>query len=166
MGRQCVFEQRRLESQIGRLAQVRLRIRQEWQRTQEAVDRLRALTSDRIAASRDLVRHRQRELAGLNPVFVVKRSIAMISFLMQRLERQVMVLADGRRRRISAIAAQLTHLSPLAILGRGYSILSRLRDGVILKKADEVQTDDEILARLSQGQLHCTVKRVLPDPLV
>jgi exodeoxyribonuclease VII large subunit len=85
---------------------------------------------------------------------------------MQRLERQVLVLADGRRRRISAIAAQLSQLSPLAILGRGYSILSRLRDGVILRKADEVLTDDEIVARLSQGQLHCTVKRVLPDPLV
>jgi exodeoxyribonuclease VII large subunit len=166
MGRQWVFEQRRLEAQIGRLSQVRLRIRQEWQRTQEAADRLRTLTCDRIAASRDLVRHRQRELAGLNPVFVVKRSIATISFLMQRLERQVLVLADGRRRRISAIAAQLSQLSPLAILGRGYSILSRLRDGVILRKADEVLTDDEIVARLSQGQLHCTVKRVLPDPLV
>jgi exodeoxyribonuclease VII large subunit len=166
IGRHCVFEQRRLETQMGRLAQVRLRIRQEWQRTQVAVERLRTLTRDQITASRDLVRHRQRELAGLNPVFVVKRSIAMITFLMQRLERQAMVLADGRRRHIAAIAAHLTQLSPLAILGRGYSILSRLRDGVILRKADDVQLDEEILARLSQGQLHCTVKRVLPDPLV
>jgi exodeoxyribonuclease VII large subunit len=161
-----VLEHRRLETHIGRLAQTRLRIRQEWQRTQEAVDRLRTLTCDRIAASRDLVRHRQRELAGLNPVFVIKRSIAMITFLMQRLERQIMVLGDGRRHRIAAVAAQLSHFSPLAILGRGYSILCRLRDGVIVRKANDVQLDEELLARLSQGQLHCTVKRVLPDPLV
>jgi exodeoxyribonuclease VII large subunit len=166
MARHCVFEHRRLEAHMGRLAQTRLRIRQEWQRTQEAVDRLRTLTCDRITASRDLIRHRQRELAGLNPVFLVKRSIAMITFLMQRLERQITVLEDGRRRRLAAIAAQLTHLSPLAILGRGYSILSRLRDGILVRKADDVQIDEEILARLSQGQLHCTVKRVLPDPLV
>jgi exodeoxyribonuclease VII large subunit len=166
MGRHCVFEHRRLEAHISRLGQTRLRIRQEWQRTQQAAERLRTLTCDRIAASRDLVRHRQRELAGLNPVFVVKRSIAMITFLMQRLERQITVLGDGRRRRIAAIAAQLTHLSPLAILGRGYSILSRLRDGVIVRRADEVQIDEDVLARLSEGQLHCTVKRVLPDPLV
>lgn len=166
MGKHCVFEQRRLDAQIGQLTQIRLRIRQEWQRTQEAVDQLRALTCDRLAASRDLVRHRQRELAGLNPVFVVKRSIAMITFLMHRLERQIMVLAEGRRHRIAAIAAQLTQLSPLAILGRGYSILSRLRDGAILRKADDVRQEEEILARLSQGQLQCTVKRVLPDPSV
>ena len=166
MGRHCLFEQRRLEAQIGKLTEMRLRIRQEWQRTQEAVDRLKTLTCDRVAASRDVVRDRQRELAGLNPIFVVRRGIAMITFLMQRLERQVMVLSDGRRRRMAAIAAQLGHLSPLAILGRGYSIVSRVRDGVILRSADDVQPDEEILARLSQGQLHCSVKRVLPDPLL
>lgn len=151
---------------MGKLTEMRLRIRHEWQRTQQAVDRLKTLTCNRVAASRDVIRDRQRELAGLNPVFVVKRGIAMITFLMQRLERQVMVLSDGRRRRMAAIAAQLGHLSPLAILGRGYSIVSRVRDGVILRSADDVQPDEEILARLSQGQLHCSVKRVLPDPLL
>jgi exodeoxyribonuclease VII large subunit len=166
MGRHCLFEQRRLETQMGKLTEIRLRIRHEWQRTQQAVDRLKVLTCNRLAGSRDIVRDRQRELAGLNPVFVVKRGIAMITFLMQRLERQVMVLSDGRRRRMAALAAQLGHLSPLAILGRGYSIVSRMRDGVILRSAGDVQPDEEILARLSEGQLHCSVKRVLPDPLL
>jgi exodeoxyribonuclease VII large subunit len=75
-------------------------------------------------------------------------------------------LADGRRQRIAAIAAQLGQLSPLAILGRGYSIVSRVRDGAILRQAGDAQLDEEIIARLSQGQLRCTVKRVLPDPLM
>lgn len=166
MGRHCAFEQRRLETQMGRLAEIRFRIRQEWQRIQDAVDRLRTLTYNRIAASRDLVRHRQRGLAGLNPVFVIKRSLAMITFLAQRLERQMTVLGESRKRRVAAIAAQLTQLSPLAILGRGYSILSRARDGAILRKAVDAQLEEEIIARLAQGQLRCTVKRVLPDPLV
>jgi exodeoxyribonuclease VII large subunit len=166
MSRHCVFEQRRLEAQIGKMAQVRFRIRQEWQRTQEIVVHLKTLTCDRVVASRDAVRDRQRELAGLNPIFLVKRSLSLLSFLVQRLERQIMVLGDGRRRRMVAIAAQLAQLSPLAILGRGYSILSRARDGIILRRAVDAQIDEEIIARLSQGQLRCTVKRVLPDPLV
>ena len=166
MGRHCMFEQRRLDAQIGKLSEMRLRIRLEWQRTQDTVDRLRTLTSDRLAAGRDLIRERQRELAVLNPVFLVKRSLAMVTFLMQRLERQIFVLADGRRRRMAALAAQLAQLSPLAILGRGYSILSRVRDGAIVRKAADAQLEEEVIARLSQGQLHCTVKRVLPDPLV
>jgi exodeoxyribonuclease VII large subunit len=166
MGRHCMFEQRRLDAQIGKLSEMRLRIRLEWQRTQEAADRLRTLTLDRLAAGRDLIRERQRELAVLNPVFLVKRSLAAVTFLMQRLERQIFVLADGRRRRMAALAAQLTQLSPLAILARGYSILSRVRDGAIVRKATDAQLEEEVIARLSQGQLHCTVKRVLPDPLV
>jgi exodeoxyribonuclease VII large subunit len=166
MTRHCVFEQRRLEAQIGRLAEVRLRIRQEWQRTQQAVERIRTLICDRVVASRDAVRHRQRELAGLNPAFIVKQSIAMITFFAQRLERQIMVLADRRRRRMGAIAAQLAQLSPLAILGRGYSILSRARDGAILRRAADAELEEEVIARLSQGELQCTVKRILPDPLM
>jgi exodeoxyribonuclease VII large subunit len=85
---------------------------------------------------------------------------------MKRLERQIIVLSERRRRQIEATAAQLTQLSPLAILGRGYSILTRVRDGMILRRAEEAQVGEEIVARLSQGQLGCTVKRVLPDPSV
>jgi exodeoxyribonuclease VII large subunit len=166
MGRHCAFEQRRLEAQMGRLADIRFRIRQECQRIYDAVDRLRTLTFNRIAASRDAVRDQQRALAGLNPVFVVKRSLTMIRSLAQRLERQVTVLGESRKRRMAAIAAQLAQLSPLAILGRGYSILSRARDGAILRKAVDAHVDEELIARLSQGQLRCTVKRVLPDPLM
>jgi exodeoxyribonuclease VII large subunit len=166
MGRHCLFEQRRLDAQISRLSHIQFRIRQECERIQNTVSRLRTVTSDRLAACRDAVRDGQRQLAVLNPVFVVKRSLAMITFLAQRLERQILVLADGRRQRIAAIAAQLGQLSPLAILGRGYSIVSRVRDGAILRQAGDAQLDEEIIARLSQGQLRCTVKRVLPDPLM
>ena len=138
----------------------------EWQRTLAIADRLKTLTCDRLTEYRDSVRHRQRELAGLNPVFLIKRTLSLIAFLAQRLERQMMVLADSRRRRLAAIAAQLAQLSPLAILGRGYSIVVRARDGAILRKAADAQLDEEILARLSEGQLRCTVKGVLADPLV
>ena len=166
MGRHCAYEQRRLETQMGRLAHIRYRIRDQWQRTQEIVGHLKTLTCNRVVASRDAVRGRQRELAGLNPVFLVKRSLSMISFLMQRLDRQMMILGESRRRRMAAMAVQLEQLSPLAILGRGYSILLRARDGVILRRAVDAELEEEIIARLSQGQLRCTVKGVVSDPLV
>jgi exodeoxyribonuclease VII large subunit len=166
LGRYCMFEQRRLDAYIGALTQVRLRIRREWQRIDETIGRLKTLTCEKVVASRDLVRHRQRELAERNPLFYVKRVLSMIPVLTQRLERQILVLNDRRKRRIGAIAAQLTHLSPLTILGRGYSILMHGQDGTILRRAGDAQVDEEIVARLSQGQLSCTVKRVLPDPLV
>jgi exodeoxyribonuclease VII large subunit len=166
MGRYCLFEQRRLDAQISGLAQFRYHLRHQSQRADDAIGRLKNLTCERVAASRDVVRGCQRELAGLNPMHMVKRALAMIPLVVQRLERQIIVLSQGRRRRLEANAAQLAQLNPLAILGRGYSILTRARDGSILRKAADAQIDEEILARLSQGQLSCTVKRVLADPLV
>jgi exodeoxyribonuclease VII large subunit len=127
---------------------------------------MKHLVCQRVIANRELVRNRQRELAGLNPIFLVKRGLAMIPQLMKRLERQIIVMSERRRRQIAAAASQLTQLSPLAILGRGYSILTKVRDGGILRRADDAQPGEEIVARLSQGQLGCTVKRVLPDPSV
>jgi exodeoxyribonuclease VII large subunit len=166
LGRYCMFEQRRLDAHVRGLVQVRLRIRQEWQRTDEAINNLKTLTCERLVAHRELVRQRQRELAGLNPMFYVKRGLSMIPLLAQRLHRQMHVLNEGRRRRVAAVAAELTHLSPLAILGRGYSILMRARDGTIIRRAGDARVEEEIVARLAQGQLNCTVKRVLTDPLV
>lgn len=166
MARYCLFEQRRLDTNIIGLAQIRFRIQDESQRTDEATDRLKNLVCQRVIVSRELVRNRQRELAGLNPILLVKRGLVMIPQLMKRLERQIVVLSERRRRQIEAIVSQLTQLSPLAILGRGYSILMKVRDGTILRRAEDVRAGEEIVARLSRGQLDCTVKRVLPDPSV
>lgn len=166
MARYCLFEQRRLDTNIIGLAQIRFRIQDESQRTDEATDRLKNLLCQRVIANRELVRNRQRELAGLNPMVMIKRGLATIPQLMKRLERQIVVLSERRRRQIEATASQLTQLSPLAILGRGYSILTKVRDGTIVRRAEDTHPGEEIVARLSQGRLGCTVKHVLPDPSV
>lgn len=166
MVRHSLIEHRRLDANVRGLSQIRFRIQEESQRTDETTDRLKILVAQRFVASREVVRDRQRDLAGLSPMLLVKRGLAMVPQFMKRLERQMAVLIEHRRRQIESTVAQLNNLSPLAILGRGYSILSRAQDGAILRRAKDVQAGEEIVARLSQGQLNCTVKRVVPDPSV
>lgn len=166
MVRHCLFEYQRIDSCNRGLAYIRFRIQEESQRIDEMTDRLQTMVQLRLAAARDLVRDGQRELTGLNPILMVKQGLAMMPQVMKRLERQMAVFINRQQRRVEAAIAQLNNLSPLAILGRGYSILSRARDGTILRRAEDVQTGEEIVARLSHGQLSCTVKRVLPDPSV
>ncbi|HLZ32485.1 MAG TPA: exodeoxyribonuclease VII large subunit [Nitrospira sp.] len=166
MVRHCLFEYQRIDSCNRGLAYIRFRIQEESQRTDEMTDRLQTMVQLRLAAARDLVRDGQRELTGLNPILMVKQGLAMMPQVMKRLERQMAVFINHQQRRVEAAIAQLNNLSPLAILGRGYSILSRARDGTILRRAEDVQTGEEIVARLSHGQLSCTVKRALPDPSV
>jgi exodeoxyribonuclease VII large subunit len=166
MGRHCLLEHRRLDAMMRGVAQVRFRIQEESQRTDELTDRLQSMVRLRLEAAREHVREGQRELAGLNPLLLVKRGLAMMPQFMKRLQRQMAVLGERRRRQIETMVAQLHNLSPLAILGRGYSILSNARDGSILRRSRDVQVGEEIMARLSEGQLNCTVKRVLVDPSV
>jgi exodeoxyribonuclease VII large subunit len=55
-------------------------------------------------------------------------------------------------------AAKLDSMSPLAVLGRGYSIAYHA--GKILKKATDASPGDEINIRLHEGSLQCAVEKV------
>ncbi|HEX9155472.1 MAG TPA: exodeoxyribonuclease VII large subunit [Nitrospira sp.] len=166
MARHCLFEYRRLDEMVRGLAEIRFRIQAESQRTDELADRLQRKIRLQLTEARELVRDGQQGLAGLNPIVLVKRGLAMMPQFVKRLEQQMAVLSERRRRQIETTVTQLHNLSPLATLGRGYSILSRIRDGAILRRSEDVRVGEEIIARLSQGELSCTVKRVLPDPSV
>ena len=64
-----------------------------------------------------------------------------------------------RRHRLARLAASLEALSPLAVLGRGYSLTFRLDDKALIHSADDVQHGQLILTRLAAGQI---VSRVEP----
>jgi exodeoxyribonuclease VII large subunit len=66
MTRYCLFEQRRLDTNITGLAQIRYRIQNESQRIDDATGRLKNLVCQRVIVKRELVWNQQRELAGLN----------------------------------------------------------------------------------------------------
>jgi exodeoxyribonuclease VII large subunit len=78
-----------------------------------------------------------------------------------RLHRQMKSVTLHRRQRVQQVVAELNNLSPLAILGRGYSILYNLGTGQIIRRAQDVRIGDELTARLASGQLGCVVKDVI-----
>ena len=80
------------------------------------------------------------------------------------------LLAAGRSRleraaqRLAAAGRALNAVSPLATLDRGYAIVTRDRDGRILREAAEAAPGDAVTARLARGRLRCRVEEVEPDP--
>jgi exodeoxyribonuclease VII large subunit len=68
----------------------------------------------------------------------------------------------SRRDRVAAATGKLDALSPLGVLGRGYSICRRLPGLEILKEAADVSAGGEIEVRLHRGGLRCTVTDVNP----
>jgi exodeoxyribonuclease VII large subunit len=83
--------------------------------------------------------------------------------------RTRLVSADGRLRssvdrrvhaadaRFRATAAHLESLSPLAVLGRGYSVCWNADRTAIVRDAAAVQQGDGVHVKLERGELDCTV---------
>jgi exodeoxyribonuclease VII large subunit len=72
---------------------------------------------------------------------------------------RVKLLRDGGR--IESLAAQLSHLSPLSILERGYAIVQD-EQGAIVKDAASVPVNSALDVRLARGRLKTKVTRSIP----
>jgi exodeoxyribonuclease VII large subunit len=70
-------------------------------------------------------------------------------------------LADNRHRFVRLVAS-LEALSPLKVLGRGYSIVTDL-EGHILKDAGAVSRGERVGVILDKGRLQCTVEDSYAD---
>ncbi|HEX2679056.1 MAG TPA: exodeoxyribonuclease VII large subunit [Polyangiales bacterium] len=64
-----------------------------------------------------------------------------------------------RRARLSELAARLSALSPLAILGRGYAIALHEKTGKALLRAEDAAHGDVLQVRLHEGTLRARVER-------
>ena len=66
--------------------------------------------------------------------------------------------AATERERLAALCAKLDAMSPLKILGRGYSVA--VKDGKSLSDIKSVNVGDEINILLANGSLDCTVGKI------
>jgi exodeoxyribonuclease VII large subunit len=166
MLRHCASERQRLDSGIRGVTDIRFRLQEASQRTDEMVDRLREMVQQLLTSGRERVHEVQRDLSGLNPILAIKQGLVTIPQFSKRLEGYMGVLLAQHRHRTHAMLAQLNTLSPLAVLGRGYSILHTVPSGQILRRAHDVEVGQELEARLASGRLSCLVTRVFDDSSV
>jgi exodeoxyribonuclease VII large subunit len=68
--------------------------------------------------------------------------------------------AERGHRRLGESAARLEALSPLAVLGRGYSLVRRARDLHIVRGAEDVGVGEQLAIRVDRADLEARVERV------
>ena len=73
---------------------------------------------------------------------------------------------DRRLQAARGCIANLHHLSPLAILARGYSVVEDATTHRVIRTTDQVVVGQDVLARLGTGRLRCAVKEIASDPTV
>jgi exodeoxyribonuclease VII large subunit len=77
--------------------------------------------------------------------------------LRQRLVAAFTGQLGGLDQRLALASRTLDAVSPLATLGRGFAVVSRKKDGALLRDAAEAPIGTEIEARLARGRLRATV---------
>jgi exodeoxyribonuclease VII large subunit len=97
-----------------------------------------------------------RGLRTLSPVARTVNGRRALTDLHGRLERGVQRLLDRSRHALGGAAGHLDSLSPLAVLGRGYS-LTRTPEGRIVRSWREIGAGDAVRVLLHEGSLDCRV---------
>ena len=87
----------------------------------------------------------------------------------QRLDDQVQRMVTQTRHRLALLrvqlegqASQLTSLSPTRSLERGYAIVRRADDGSVVRRLDQVSTDDRVSVQVSDGAFGARVESIRP----
>lgn len=102
--------------------------------------------------------HATQSLRHRSPQERLYRYATQAQELTKRFELQIGFYLHQKRGRLESVLSTLNHLSPLAILSRGYSITWKLPERVLLKEARSVDGGARVHVRLHEGSLICRVE--------
>ena len=124
------------------------------------MDRLESELRRAMKAHLERRRHdlnaRALTVASSSPVHRLARLRGDLDMKRQRLFRAQELQLARRRQRLATAAAHLDGLNPLAILERGYAILTD-EEGRIIRRARDSQPGMAVRARLAEGYLDLEV---------
>ena len=152
-----------LMRQAETLPGLRTRIQREAQQLDELASRMAFRVRDMLGITRRRLMTDRHDLDRYSPRVRLRGAWVLVAQLTKRAEQRMLGLVAFHHQALRALGGAMDGLSPLAVLGRGYSIVQRVPDGQIVRRADEVSPGDEVTARLANGRLRCGVREVLPD---
>jgi exodeoxyribonuclease VII large subunit len=135
----------------------------------ELLARLRQLENRAAAAMRFRLASGRARLETIARHRVFRRPRQQIEDLSRRLDELEAAAARAMRsrleragRQLDAAGAQLESLSPLAVLGRGYSLTQRTADGRWIRDAAELAVGQQITTRFARGEAASRVEETRP----
>ncbi|MGQ4808950.1 Exodeoxyribonuclease 7 large subunit [Candidatus Entotheonellaceae bacterium PAL068K] len=102
-------------------------------------------------------------LGKLNPRGRWQRLQTHLNTLEHRLETAMRARCTLRGETLAGLSSKLQALSPLAILGRGYSLCRDPATQRLITNIRPVRPGQQVEVRLSDGQLTCTVDTITPE---
>jgi exodeoxyribonuclease VII large subunit len=101
-----------------------------------------------------------QRLISHSPLKSIKQRSLASETLMKRLQRSNFQNLATTHHKLESLAGQLNLVSPLATLGRGFSIAKDASDKIV-RNSKQVKVSDSIHITLANGQLECAVTKVV-----
>lgn len=123
---------------------------------QEMSTKLQALLYNKLKMYREYLKGISERRVMQSPLaYFAERRISLdrLSERLSSLEKQKLLKL---RETFSKLSASLDAMSPLKVLGRGYSI-ANTNDGKIIKSVNDVRENDELTLRVQDGKINCSV---------
>jgi len=136
-------------------------LRQQAQRLDELEQRSRLTIRSYFNNLRSALDAATAALKQNAPSYRSSRGEVQLQALIQRLQTTMNSMLQNRQRQLAVACRSLDTISPLATLERGYAIVTRQVDNRVVLKADSVTAGEQLSARLAQGQLLCTVDKIV-----
>jgi exodeoxyribonuclease VII large subunit len=127
--------------------------------TQQLLDAMSAFLDDQTST----VEHLHDRLRLLHPAHQLKEYAQRTLQAEARLIQSMRHMVEGARQELEALAGRLEALSPLAVLGRGYSITFRLPDRHVVTDAKTLRVGSELETQLAHGRVVSTVAQTQPE---
>ncbi|WP_110692565.1 exodeoxyribonuclease VII large subunit [Salinicola halophyticus] len=153
-------ESQRLDHLRARLRHPGERLAQQRQHLAGLDRRLQLAMHQRLQRDWQRLDAANRRFALHDPSRTLRQSRERIDQLRQRLDTAQRRRLHQERQNLQGIARELNAVSPLAVLGRGYSILQD-DSGQVVRAASQTQPGQTLTARLGEGRLKLEVKRRL-----
>ncbi|MHC4841474.1 MAG: exodeoxyribonuclease VII large subunit [Planctomycetota bacterium] len=127
----------------------------------ELVNELQYRVTRRFAHTLELWKQRletlRSRLASAGPLAQLRREQQRLDYLWEGLSERMQHRLATERGHVNGLAGQLSALSPLAVLERGYSI-TRTQSGEVLKSTKDTASGDVIVSKLADGELRSVVE--------
>ena len=101
-------------------------------------------------------------LKQVSPAYRVDNYRQRLDEVQFRLEKSIQTRLDRTQLTLAHLTRSLHSLSPMAVLNRGYAIVTREETGQIVKQADQLKIEENIHIRVNEGSLTARVSKIDP----
>lgn len=121
---------------------------------------LNSLIDEKIRIAEHNLEVLEKSPVLLNPYFIIDNSEMYLDSLLGKINSLFCDKMNCAAAKFSSLCSSLDALSPLKVLGRGYSIVKN-QNGIVLSSADRVKAGDSINIRFADGAANAVITEVV-----